>query len=82
MDFKKEKLIDYMKDMLELIEFRKIVDLGFLSLTIEKMDKNDLKKLNKYFEKHEKGVIENNFPSEVDKSFHKTTTMSTHNKII
>ncbi len=78
----KKGIIEDRKTLLEIIEIRKIFEIGIIGLAISKITENDLKKLGHCIEMHEKGLLQNAFPAKGDIEFHNILAMCTHNKLL
>lgn len=76
------RIIKNKKRLREVIELRKIIELGIIDLAIDRASKSDIKKIEECLESHKKGAIKNIFPAKGDIEFHKMLTLATHNKEI
>jgi len=74
--------IEDKKTLLEVIEFRKLIETSIVEFVADRITDKDLKKLKECIEKHRKGLTRNVFPAEGDMLFHKTLAMATHNKVL
>lgn len=70
------------KTLIEIIELRKIIEIGIIDVAIDRMNENDLKTLGSCIDNHEKGLIKGVFPAEGDMSFHRALAKSTHNNVL
>lgn len=75
-------LEDERKDrvLLDIIELRKILELGIIDITVKKVTQKDIQKMEKYLNLHRNDL--DNFPSNGDAEFHRVLTEATHNRIV
>jgi len=69
------------KTLLEILELRKMIELGNIELIFEKKNDEDLKEIKSCLEHHEKD-IGSIFPPEGDLSFHAALARATHNSVL
>lgn len=74
--------IENKKTLLEIIEVRKIIEIGIIDIAIQRISDNDLEKLKNCLESHEKGLVKAVFPAKGDIEFHKILANATHNKTL
>jgi len=68
--------------LLEVLEVRKILELGIVGIVVEKGTEDDFNKLNECLKQHRIDLKRNIYPSRGDAVFHFTLAKSTHSEII
>lgn len=76
------KIIKNKKQLLEIIELRKIFESGIVELAVDRANDDDFNELQECLNMHEKDTIRDVFPAEGDAKFHKVLVLSTHNEVI
>lgn len=77
---KKERISD--RVLMDVIEFRKILEPKIVEIVINKIDRNGMKKLEKCLILHKEGLIGGVFPAKGDVLFHETLALLTGNQFI
>lgn len=78
------KLDDKLKKniLLELLELRKILEVGIVDIVAKRGTEKDFARLGKCIEQHRIDIEKNHYPSKGDALFHRLLAVATHNKMI
>ncbi len=69
--------------LMEVLEIRKIIEIGILELLFKRIEEGDLKYINSCIESHEKDLKKGyKFVPRGDIAFHKALALATHNKVL